>query len=360
MKKKLSVIILCLLMVFTFGACNLFGSAMDRPYSADSKYQEPLEIGQTITASKIVETYLDACVTVVVYTTSTNQQYSIGSGVCVYKGGYIATNYHVASYGASSSYKLKVFINGNTKDGYDAELLWSNQQVDLAIIQCTNGDIPYVQMADRVYNTTNPISPLEEVIAIGTPLELSLQNTYTLGYVSGLNRASISDGNLYQDLIQHTAPINHGNSGGPLFDMNGNLIGLNTLGVDDANSLFFAVPIYPVMIVLDKIVSLNENSTRDKFQMPKIGVSAYDKLFAEQVTDVTYTGDYVYITESTNANIKANDEIKSIKTANNHVYEITNRNKLVLALLDSDVGDVAEFTIVRDGKELKVDITLTA
>ena len=67
MKKKFAVIILCLLMVFTFGACNLSASAADRPYSKDSKYQEPLEITSTITAGKIVETYVDACVTICIY-----------------------------------------------------------------------------------------------------------------------------------------------------------------------------------------------------------------------------------------------------------------------------------------------------
>lgn len=358
MKKKIFLLIAFLVLgATTLSGCTLSFFPKNNPTNT---YTKPIQISANSTPTEIVESYIDAVVTIFVTNRRTNEENSFGSGVAVASGGYIATNYHVISLVTQTeNYKLQVYHN-NSDVSHNAEVLWHNRALDCAIIKCECINLPYVNMEDRFINTQNPIKALEQVIAIGTPIDFSLQNTATLGYISSAEgRVSYTESNIYENLIQHTAPINHGNSGGPLFDLNGKLIGLNTSGNDDANSLFFAVPIYPIIAVIDRVVSADSQSKL--FNTAYFGLSSLDR-YESVYSTVYFEGSGVYIVSvsengPSHNKLKVGDVIKSIKLGD-VTYNVDIRNDLLYPLLKANAGDVASLHIVRGLLSYNIDITL--
>lgn len=356
MKKRIVSIMFAIFSMVLLSGCSLNFFWPDNNF-APTTYTQPTVI-ETQTSlderlKQIGKNYVDAVVTVFVVN-SENNEVSFGSGVGVYEGGYIATNYHVvSSVVEDEGFSLKVYYNEG-EVGYNAEVLWSQANFDLAIIKSQNPNLPFVEMEDRFIDADaeDMLYALETVVAIGTPLDFSLQNTVTAGHISSAtHRVSYADGNTYENLIQHTAPINHGNSGGALFDSYGKLVGLNTLGNDDANSIFFAVPIYPVILVLDKVVYAYENS--GTYTTPRVGISAYDKHQASYDSSVSYNGNGMLVlsvvtTGPSFAKIFKDDILKSI-TVNGINYTINIRNDLLFALLKANSGDTITLTYQRLG-----------
>lgn len=375
MKKKLIVFSVFFSFIFLFAGCfptssteysdknvnyevtDNIDTSSTMPKSTNSIYQSPISLPNNATPTQIANAYIDSVVTIYVIN-SNNKQVSQGSGVCVYGGGYILTNNHVIDDVLSySNYKLQVYLN-NGKVPYYAEVLWTNDNLDVAIIQCENGDIPYVKIKDRLFSDTEKIQLLEQVIAIGTPLEFSYQNTCTLGYISGLNRTSISSSNVYEYLIQHTASISNGNSGGPLFDMNGNLIGLNTLGAEAGNDLYFAVSIYSVTLILDEVIELNEAQTRTTFKSGKLGVNLTDSIISDKYNQNIINRDGLYITSVGSSSVLlVGDIITSLKIKNVN-YTTNCRDDFIYAMLRSSVGDVVEVSIIRNSISTTVNVTI--
>ncbi len=364
MKKKLLFLSFAFLFcLFTLTGCSL---SFDLGGGKTITNTEPLTIEAGATATEIAEEYLDAVVTVMVEDRSGNS-ISFGSGVAVYAGGYIATNYHVINTAVNSNiFELQVYLNTETT-GYDAEILWYNQSLDLAIIRCDYYNIPFVKMADRWIEGSKHLRILEQVITIGTPIDFGLQNTASIGYISSAEyRYATSDTNLYEDLIQHSAAISNGNSGGPLFDMNGNLIGLNTLGASDstsngqtvsANDIYFAVPIYPIMEIIEEVA----NGT---FEMPKLGITGFDKYEASYSNYGTFEEDGFKVssveTNSSSYNkLSEGDIIKKITCVDGKVFEIEERNDLIYALLHSEPGDNITIEYKRGNSTSNVTITLS-
>lgn len=161
-----------------------------------------------------------------------------GTGFIVTNEGHIITNYHVIEGGSTFSVVLS---NGEERS---ATLVGGDPDTDLAIMRI-DGGVPGVV----VFGNSDIVRPGEPVLAIGSPLG-TYSNTVTRGIVSGIDR-TVSAGDdrpLLQDLIQHDASINPGNSGGPLFNFRGEVIGVNTLGIEQssagdlAQGLFFAIP----------------------------------------------------------------------------------------------------------------------
>ena len=363
MKKKL----LFLSFAFLFCLITLTGCSISFDVGGGKTVTntEPLTIEAGATATEIAEEYLSATVTVMVEDNA-GDSISFGSGVAVYAGGYIATNYHVIDSAINSNYfHLEVYLNGETT-GYTAEILWYNQNLDLAIIRSDYYNIPFVKMADRWIDSTDNLRVLEQVITIGTPLDFGLQNTVSLGYISSTeNRYATSDTNLYEDLIQHSAPISNGNSGGPLFDMKGNLIGLNTLGASDktsngqqvdANSIYFAVPIYPIMEII-------ENVANGTYETPKFGISGYDQFQAASmgISSFTESGFKITSVESTgasNGKLQVGDIVTKVTCEDGKTFVIEERNDFIYAILHSSVGDTVTVEYKRGNSTSSTTITL--
>ena len=143
--------------------------------------------------------------------------------------------------------------------------------------------------------------------------------------------------------------------------MQGNLVGLNTLGANEGNSIFFSVPIYPIMVVLDRVVSLNENAIPQLYVTPTIGISLTDYIISEiRNENVTEKGVHVTAINSGGAigKLLTNDII--IKATFDSVdYTVEKRNDLLFAILHCNKNDTIKFTIKRGANQLTVDLLLT-
>lgn len=363
MKKKFFSLLILVLVVVMLTGCSF--SLFFNPINNDVTYPDAITIDTTKTlderVQQIAKDYVNAVVTVFVVDED-NNEIAFGSGVGVYEGGYIATNYHVVSSVIGSEvYSLLVYYN-ESEVGYEAEILWSHPNLDLAIIKSENSSLPFVNMSDRIVfpEEDNELNALETVIAIGTPIDFSLQNSVTLGYVSSASqRVAYADGNVYENLIQHTAPINHGNSGGALFDSYGKLIGLNALGNDDANSIFFSVPIYPVILVIEDVVDAYEDDST--YSTPIMGFSGVDR-YQAQYSENNFSESGMLVTATTVGGASHNklfngDIIKSV-TVGTTVYEVDVRNDLLHALLNSASGQTITVSYKRGLLNGSVNITL--
>jgi len=151
-----------------------------------------------------------------------------GSGVIVSKDGRIITNNHVVE----NMKEIYVVLYNNKS--YKANLLYRNTDLDLAIIKinCTN-------LKPIEFEKTENINAGDEVIAIGTPLYFGWSNSVSKGIISGLNRPVEET----YTFLQTDASINPGNSGGPLINMDGKLVGINTLGIEGFQGINFSIPV---------------------------------------------------------------------------------------------------------------------
>lgn len=308
--------------------------------------------------ANMVDKYQEAAVTVSVKTKNTNSRASCGSGIAIYSDGYIATNWHVIAVLANSplNYHLEVttFKDGEFNN-IPARLIWYNIQFDLAIV-CCDQNIPYVAMSDRWIDSDNKLMITEEVWALSTPYDPSLQGTFSKGHISStVNRVSTSGNRVYENMIQHSCDISNGSSGSGLFDMQGKLVGLNTLGITAsggvaANAIYFATPIYPLIIVINKIVALDQDGNdATVYKIPTIGFSGYDGIEGK-ISGNEFKGDGVYIVEITengpcDGNLEAGDVLVGISItsssykADEGYFTIDNRNHLLYALCHFNSGD---------------------
>lgn len=153
-----------------------------------------------------------------------------GSGVVIAPDGYILTNHHVV-------HRIKRIAAGFSDGGSAAAtLIGADAATDMALIRAQASGLPYASLGD-----SGQLRVGQLVIAIGNPL--GFQSTVSTGVVSALGRELRGgDGRLVENIIQHTAPLNPGNSGGPLVDSRGRVMGINTAIIALAQGIGFAIP----------------------------------------------------------------------------------------------------------------------
>jgi len=191
---------------------------------------------------------------------NTPAQYeNIGAGVFVDARGYILTNYHVTK----DANEIVVTIFDNPARDVRADIVAEAPNLDLALLKVRdNGPFPEAQLAD-----SNLTQLGDYVVAVGSPF--GIEQTVTSGIISGMRKAVVIDGLRYENLFQTDAPINHGSSGGPLVDLNGEVIAINTAiyaptGV--FNGTGFSIPINDCRDFLTR--SLDRNFS----QLPQTGM----------------------------------------------------------------------------------------
>lgn len=205
---------------------------------------------------------------------------SIGSGVCVADGGYILTNSHVVN-GAQ-----KIILHLSNKENANANIIYDNPVLDLAIIK-SDTSLPYLAIGD-----SDKLSVGQDVMAVGTPLSLTLTHTFTKGIVSAVDRTLKveSDGGegYMQNLVQHDASLNPGNSGGPLVNTQGQVVGINTLKITSGEGIGFAIPSKSFESLVGSFV---ENIN---YQIPFLGVYGFDSEIANYYdTNISDNGFYI-------------------------------------------------------------------
>jgi len=158
------------------------------------------------------------------------EQMGSGSGVIIAPDGYILTNDHVV-HGAA---KLSVTLTNGTT--LSSTLVGVDPATDLAVVRADGSGLPYATLGD-----SGSLRVGQLIIAIGNPF--GFQSTVSTGVVSALGRALRSQqGRLIENIIQHTAPLNPGNSGGPLVDSRGRIVGINTAIIIMAQGIGFSIP----------------------------------------------------------------------------------------------------------------------
>ena len=200
-----------------------------------------------------------------IFLNNANDKLGLGTGMIVSENGYILTNQHVAGKKYS-----KCYVTLDNGREYAANVVWADEDIDLAIIKINANGLTCVQLGD-----SDNILIGENVYAIGNPIGFEFQKTVTSGIVSALNRTiKIEEDNkisYLSDLIQTDATINPGNSGGPLITNDGRVIGVTSVKITSAEGIGFAIPINLVKPIIQIVTQEGE------FEEASIGMFAYDK-----------------------------------------------------------------------------------
>ncbi len=269
---------------------------------------------------------------------------SIGSGACVYSGGYILTNEHVVE----DATKITLYLyNGATAN---ALKLWSDKNMDIAILK-SDAALPYLPLNNNEFTTG------EDVLAVGTPLNLIFTHTFTKGIISAINRTleveSSSGISYMQNLIQHDASINPGNSGGPLVNSSGEIVGINTLKVTSGEGLGFAIPTKSFENVIMQVVNDSE------YETPYFGILGYDAEIAVYYGEnFTQEGVYVESVDTSSPAYLAGIRTGDIITELNSI-KLNNMLDLKSELYKYKSGDEISVNFVRDITTISGSCTLT-
>ncbi len=271
---------------------------------------------------------------------------SSGSGVIIESSGVVLTNAHVVD-GATA-------IEVDLADGTTAEatVIGSLGDEDVALLQLDGvNDLPVAELGD-----SDSLQVGDDVVAIGNALNLGATPTVTTGIVSALQREISVEGVQFTGLIQTSAPINQGNSGGPLVDAVGKVVGINSALASDSQNVGFALAINDVKTSIDAIQSGETDSTTGSdgsgsqaTNRAVLGVSVRDGDTGALVASVTADG------PAASAGIEAGDEITEVDGET-----IQSADDLVAALADLEPGDEVSVTYLRDGSSATVSVELGA
>ncbi|HAQ41194.1 MAG TPA: protease [Clostridiales bacterium] len=271
---------------------------------------------------------------------------SMGSGFIINSNGYIITNAHVIGDGQYDKITVSL-IDGSTEVG---EVLWYDTTLDLAIVKINKTGLPTVELGN-----SDELKVGEPAVAIGNPMTLDLERTVTQGIISGLNRSiAFDDGTVIEPLIQTDASINAGNSGGPLFNAKGQVIGINTAKMSTAEGLGFSIPINTAKPIIDQIIK------DGKLSEVYVGIKGVDVETYETALGIDIAAEYGVVVVETTANspaaeagLKAGDVVTAIDGD-----KIQSMSDLKRNLYEYKDGDKVEMTIIRNGEEQKITMTL--
>lgn len=274
-----------------------------------------------------------------------------GSGIIVDSKGYIVTNAHVVKLNNQIMKKVKVQLDN--EETVDGETIWADENVDLAIVKInTKTKLTVASLGD-----SDKLQIGDVAIAIGNPISLQFNQSVTQGIISGLNRyvGEVSGGGYMVGLIQTDASINGGNSGGPLLNANGEVIGINTVKVQSAEGLGFSIPINYVKKIIREVIETGD------YKEMSLGIYSLDAKYAEQVIGKdpgTENGILVIkVFDGSPAKI-AGLEVGDIITKIGK-YELNGVKDLKAALYNFQEGDKTDITFIRNGKEMKAELVFT-
>src|SRR5215472_2489239 len=259
---------------------------------------------------------------------------SLGSGVIVDKSGFILTNNHVVE----QATKIQVQLYGDTTK-YTAKVVGVDEATDLAVIKIDAGkELPVAKLGN-----SDGVQVGDWVLAIGSPF--GLQATVTAGIISAKDRAGI--GQQFQRFLQTDAAINPANSGGPLVDLSGQVIGINTAiitGSRGYEGVGFALPSTMAIKVYDQIIK------QGRVTRGSIGVSFQEEISTNPITLKSLGAPYGIVIETVQpgspaekAGLKGGDVITSV---NGHPVKAG--NDLVNPIADAPIGSKVKLTYIRD------------
>ncbi len=275
-----------------------------------------------------------------------NQQIkNLGSGVIISPDGYILTNDHVAG----NAVEAIITMTDGTQ--HEAKIIGSDQSSDICLLKIEGENLPYVKIGD-----SDKILIGEWVIALGNPFglfDINDQPTVTVGVISakGMNIGAEKN-RYYVNMIQTDAAINTGNSGGPLVNAYGELIGMNTLiytaGSAGNIGLGFAIPINKIKKVIEE---LKANGKVDRDFWTGLSIQTIDQAIAKAYNLKSSSGVIVTQVLANSPAQKAGIEVYDIITGINN-FKINNETTMIGKLQEFRSGDLLEIKILRDGNSM--------
>ena len=269
-----------------------------------------------------------------------------GTGVILSGDGYIVTNAHVVD----NSFSISVRLTDDRN--FQAQLIGSDIISDLAVLRIDAQDLIPAQFGD-----SDILRVGDSVAAIGDPLGVDLRGTYTDGIISAINR-DVSMNGRTMTLIQTNAALNSGNSGGPLINCYGQVIGINTMKIgafaDSAGveGIGFAIPSATVRDIVDQLILQGYVSGR-----PTLGVTGESLPLFYQHYYRMPAGLYITAVEPGSAAEKCGIQQGDILISINET-RMTDFNSLQTSILAYEVGDTITVTIYRDGQTATAQVVL--
>ena len=306
--------------------------------------------GEKLSYPEIYAANVDSCVSINVSSTGYNffgqavQSASSGSGFIITTDGYIVTNYHVISGGTS----VTVTLNDGTT--YNAAVIGGEEDYDIAVLKVDPGER---SLQAVVLGESGDLLVGEEVLTIGNPLG-ELTFSMSEGIISCLDREINVDGTPF-NMIQITTAVNSGNSGGPLFNTYGEVVGIVSAKYSSSSSgtsvegLGFAIPMDDVLSMIRDIMENGQVTTR-----PYLGIMAAYGSQSEQtgVKSGVYIQSVMEGGPAAKAGLQAGDVITMIG-----VSTIVNRDDISSLSKSYQAGDTVTVTYVRDGRVYTTELT---
>lgn len=292
------------------------------------------------------EIYRQCIASVVSITSSSGSTTSTGTGVILSEDGYIVTNYHVIEGGT----RITVLLHDDRE--FSAWIVGSDPATDLAVLKIEADDLTGATFGD-----SDVLQVGDSVAAIGDPLGIEYRGTMTNGIISAINRNMNIDGRL-MNLIQTNAALNSGNSGGPLINSHGQVIGINTVKIgaftDKAGveGIGFAIPSATVTDIVNQIIEMGYVSGRPSIGFSGEGISLFYQRFYRLPSGMYITD----ITPGSNAEqvgLQEGDILISVDGTK--VYSQTDLDTL---LYHYSAGDTVTIVIYRGGYTMQADIVL--
>ena len=277
------------------------------------------------------------------YFMQTQEVEGIGSGFIINEEGYILTNYHVIQ----GAQEISVTLSNDVTT--TAQIVNYDENQDVAMIKITDESVEIpatVELGD-----SDSLQPGEEVIAIGTPLSTELSSTVTKGIISATSRSVAVESGVTMNLIQTDAAINAGNSGGPLVNTKGEVVGINSSKIsgEAVEGIGFSIPINDIK---DKIESLSKPILNLGISVRTIDEALSKQLNMEQGL---YVVEVTEFSSAEKAGLKAGDII--VKADGNR---ITTFDEFKAVKNGKEEGDEISLEVIRNGESKTINVKLTA
>ena len=296
-----------------------------------------------------------AVVSISIESLNNKEQFGFGAGIIVSDDGYIITNSHVIDSGDIN----EVYITLPGGEKYPAQIIGVDKLTDIALLKINKAELEYV-----VLSNSNEIIRGQLVVALGNPYNLfsiSKEPTATTGIISGknVNFGLRKSGHVYQNMIQTDATINRGNSGGPLINLSGDVIGINTFIVTDSNNslgIGFSIPVNRVIGVMN---DLKDKGMVDRTWFTGITIREIDEKFKNYFNIKVDDGVIVTDVERKSPGAEAGVLLKDI------IYKVN--NKIINSSLDIEealdegyfkTNDEVDLLIIRDNNSIKLRLKL--
>ena len=362
--KALCLCLVCALLGGLCGAGIMAGSMNSRIVAVEQMLEEqtketlsigsqtsstPAPVSTTTAAKPIAAIYDQACNEVVGITTEvtytnffgqTSSSAVSGSGFIVSPDGYILTNYHVIEYAYKGNYAITVMLHDGTR--YDASIVGVEDCNDIAVLKIDASGLDPVTFGD-----SDKLSVGDDVYAVGNPLG-ELEFSMTTGHVSALDRLiTTEDGSEAINMFQIDAAVNSGNSGGPVYNANGEVVGIVTAKYSDTGveGLGFAIPINDAAKIANDLIT--KGYVTGKAYMGVSIDERYNSMYSQYYN--MPIGAFVKSVESgscaESAGIQAGDIITRLGDV-----EITGYTDLKQAIKQYSAGDSAELELYRAGE----------